>query len=410
MFLRSLVALAAAAASMFGAGPAHATGVGAPLQIDVYNPGEKSLFPVSSEIVTGKTGTILIDAQFQRNDAEALVNKIKATGKPLKLVYVSHSDPDYYFGLDTIKAAFPDAKIVATPQTVAAIKANKDDKLAYWGPILKDNAPRTLVVPQPLHGDRLTLDGHELRIVGLDGPSPDRTFVSIPSARAVVGGIPVAANIHVWIADTQTPESRRNWIKTLDRIAALHPSRVVPGHYLANPDGSEPYTLASVKFTRDYLVAFDAEAAKARNSGELITAMKARYPNLADASSLEMSAKVIKGEMQWPVVGTASAFPAAGKKALVQFGDIGFRLDFKDDHTMTFVGTAGQYQGATDTVEYKAMQIRPQVFMVYWHEPKSGDNVVHVEDFENGIVYTNIAHRNGEFQHLKGTIRIEDAK
>ncbi|VBP10949.1 metallo-beta-lactamase family protein [Burkholderia pseudomallei] len=41
MFLRSLVALAAAAASMFGAGPAHATGVGAPLQIDVYNPGEK---------------------------------------------------------------------------------------------------------------------------------------------------------------------------------------------------------------------------------------------------------------------------------------------------------------------------------------------------------------------------------
>lgn len=373
-------------------------------------PRRKSLFPVSSEIVTGKTGTILIDAQFQRNDAEALVNKIKATGKPLKLVYVSHSDPDYYFGLDTIKAAFPDAKIVATPQTVAAIKANKDDKLAYWGPILKDNAPRTLVVPQPLHGDRLTLDGHELRIVGLDGPSPDRTFVSIPSARAVVGGIPVAANIHVWIADTQTPESRRNWIKTLDRIAALHPSRVVPGHYLANPDGSEPYTLASVKFTRDYLVAFDAEAAKARNSGELITAMKARYPNLADASSLEMSAKVIKGEMQWPVVSTASAFPAAGKKALVQFGDIGFRLDFKDDHTMTFVGTAGQYQGATDTVEYKATQIRPQVFMVYWHEPKSGDNVVHVEDFENGIVYTNIAHRNGEFQHLKGTIRIEDAK
>jgi glyoxylase-like metal-dependent hydrolase (beta-lactamase superfamily II) len=113
----------------------------------VYNPGAKSMFPVSSEIVTGQTDAVLIDAQFQRNDAEALVQKIKATGKKLTTVYISHSDPDYYFGLDVIQAAFPDAKIVATPQTVAAIQASKDGKLAHWGPILKDNAPKALVVP-----------------------------------------------------------------------------------------------------------------------------------------------------------------------------------------------------------------------------------------------------------------------
>jgi hypothetical protein len=28
--------------------------------------------------------------------------------------------------------------------------------------------------------------------------------------------------------------------------------------------------------------------------------MKQRYPGLADTSSLELSAKVIKGEMKWP--------------------------------------------------------------------------------------------------------------
>ncbi|SMG01343.1 Metallo-beta-lactamase superfamily protein PA0057 [Burkholderia singularis] len=313
MSLRIIAALAVTAASVFGPSLVHAQSDRSTLRIDVYNPGEKSVFPVSSEIITGRTGAILIDAQFQRNDAQALVDKIKATGKPLKLVYVSHSDPDYYFGLDTIKAAFPDAKIVATPQTVAAINANKDDKLAYWGPILKDNAPHALVVPQPLDGDTLTLDGHKLRVVGLDGPTPERTFLSIPSERAVVGGIPVAANIHVWIADTQTPESRRHWIETLDRIAALHPARVVPGHYLANPDGSKPYSLAAVKFTRDYLIAFEAQAAKAKNAAELIAAMKARYPNLGDVSSLEISAKVIKGEMQWPVVRASGAAAAASQ-------------------------------------------------------------------------------------------------
>lgn len=271
-----------------------------PLRLDVYNPGAKSMFPVSSEIVTGQADAVLIDAQFQRNDAEALVQKIKATGKKLTTVYISHSDPDYYFGLDVIQAAFPDAKIVATPQTVAAIQASKDGKLAHWGPILKDNAPRALVVPQPLAGDSIELEGRKIQVVGLDGPTPERSFAWIPSLKAVVGGIPVSANIHVWVADTQTPESRRDWIKTLGRIEALHPKTVVPGHYLPNANGSAPYSLASVKFTRDYLRAFEAEAAKAKDSTALIAAMKKRYPKLQDVSSLELGAKVIKGEMKWP--------------------------------------------------------------------------------------------------------------
>ena len=52
-------------------------------------------------------------------------------------------------------------------------------------------------------------------------------------------------------------------------------------------------------FTRDYIKAFDEEALKARNSGELIAAMKKRYPDLGEESSLELSAKVAKGEMKW---------------------------------------------------------------------------------------------------------------
>ncbi|MET3495969.1 glyoxylase-like metal-dependent hydrolase (beta-lactamase superfamily II) [Variovorax boronicumulans] len=298
MFRRALVSAAALSATLALAPlAAHAA---EPLKLDVYNPGAKSMFPVSSELITGQTDAVLIDAQFQRNDAEALVQKIKASGKKLTTVYISHSDPDYYFGLDVIQSAFPDAKIVATPQTVAAIQASKDGKLAHWGPILKDNAPKAVVVPQPLSGDSLELEGRKIQIVGLDSPTPERTFAWIPSIKTVVGGIPVSANIHVWIADTQTPASRSDWLKTLGRIEALHPKTVVPGHYLPNADGSAPYTVASVKFTRGYLQAFETEAKKAKDSAALIAAMKKRYPKLEDTSSLELSAKVIKGEMKWP--------------------------------------------------------------------------------------------------------------
>lgn len=267
-----------------------------PLQVQVYNAGEKAIFPVSSVIVSGARDAILVDAQFQSNDALALVQKIKASGKNLTTVYISHSDPDYYFGLDVIQAAFPAAKIVATPQTVAAIKANMDGKLAYWGPILKGNAPHKLVLPQALQGDRLTLEGRAIDIKGLKGHSPERSYLWIPSLKTVAGGVVVGSGIHIWMADTQTAQSRKDWQTTLSDIAKLKPTLVVPGHFI----GAAPKGLAAVTYTSDYLKAFDADAAKAKDSAELVTAMKARYPQAGQTGSLELSAKVIKGEMTWP--------------------------------------------------------------------------------------------------------------
>ena len=267
-----------------------------PLQLQVYNPGEKAMFPVSSVIVSGEREAILVDAQFQHNDALALVKQIKDSGKTLRTVYISHSDPDYYFGLDVIHAAFPSAKIVATPQTVAAIKANMNGKLAYWAPLMKDNAPRALVLPQVLHADHLSLEGKRIEIKGLKGASPERSYLWIPSLKTVAGGVVVNHGTHVWIADTQTVESRRHWLATLKEIAALKPAVVVPGHFV----GTAPQGLAAVKFTAEYLEKFEQAAAASADSGALTAAMKQSYPALGAVPSLELSAKVIKGEMKWP--------------------------------------------------------------------------------------------------------------
>ena len=284
------------AAGLVSAGLVAHAAAPAPLHLEVYNPGDKGVFPVSSEIITGAHEAILIDAQFQRSDAQALVQKLKASGKTLTTVYISQSDPDYYFGLDVIHAAFPKAKIVATPQTVASIKASMHGKLAYWGPILKDNAPKTLVLPDVLHADHLTLEGRTIDIKGLNGPDAARTYLWIPSIKTVAGGVVVNSGDHVWVADTQTRESRLGWLQTLDSITALKPTTVVPGHFT----GAMPKGLEAVRFTGDYLKTFEVQAAKANNSAELVQAMKAAYPTLAGDASLELSAKVIKGEMKWP--------------------------------------------------------------------------------------------------------------
>ncbi|MCP9268265.1 MBL fold metallo-hydrolase [Xenorhabdus sp. XENO-1] len=266
------------------------------LKLDIYNPGETGIFPVSSEIISGDHEVVLIDAQFKKSDAQELVKMIQQTGKKLTTIYISQSDPDFYFGLDVITTAFPEAKVIASPETIKAINETKDGKLAYWGGILQDQAPKKVIVPEPLKGNTFTVDGEKLIVEGLDGPAADRTFVWVPKLKAVVGGVTVSGNIHVWIADTQTKVSRQHWMQTLDRIKSLKPDTVVPGHYV----GSAPMTLESVTFTQKYLTTLEKELPKAKDSEALIAAMKKHYPNLADESSLELSAKVLKGEMKWP--------------------------------------------------------------------------------------------------------------
>jgi len=262
----------------------------APLKLDVFNPGEAAIFPVASVIVSGDKDAVLIDAQFSRGEALKLVDKIKATGKHLTTIYISHDDPDFYFGLDVIHAAFPDAKIVATPAVIAGIERKKAAKVAFWGPILKDNAPQEVIVPQPLQGNAITLEGKKLEIK--DAP---RGYVWIPSIKAVVGGVVLFNDLHVWMADTQTPESRRQWLATLDGIAALKPVTVVPGHF--KPGAA--LTTEAISYTRNYVTSFENETAKAADSAALIARMKALYPSAGLLGGLDTSAKVAKGEMKW---------------------------------------------------------------------------------------------------------------
>lgn len=267
----------------------------ADLALEVYNPGATAVFPVTSVLVSGEKEVVLVDAQFGKSQAEQVVQKIRASGKQLTAIYISHGDPDYYFGLETLTAAFPEAKVLASAPTVEHIKQTVDGKLQYWGPILKADAPAKAVVPQVLKGDSLMLEGQRLQVVGLDGPQPDRSFLWIPSIKAVVGGVVVAENIHVWMADTQAPQSHKDWLATLAGIEKLQPRTVIPGHYL----GESSRSLAAVTFTAGYIKAFDEETARAKDSAALIAAMKQRYPNLGDDSSLALSAKVAKGEMKW---------------------------------------------------------------------------------------------------------------
>ena len=103
------------------------------------------------------------------------------------------------------------------------------------------------------------------------------------------------ANVHVWTADSPTAADRAAWVKRLDEMQALQPKTVVPGHQAGAYDLS-PQVIGQ---TRNYLLTFEQNLKKAKNSGELINAMKQAYPSLPGESSMELGAKVATSEMKW---------------------------------------------------------------------------------------------------------------
>ncbi|WP_420823747.1 NAD(P)-binding domain-containing protein [Streptomyces torulosus] len=215
------------------------------------------------------------------------------SGKKLTTVFVSHGDPDFYFGAEVIADAFPDAVFVATPHVIEHIRHSYEGKLKAWA-ALGPNLPTRLVDLTPLTGD-LTMEGHRFELKGGPAALPDRHYLWQAGSRTLLGGVLLFQHEHVWVADTPAPGDRAAWIDLLDEMAALDPELVVPGHRLPGT----PADASAIAATREYLLSFEEELGKATDGAALTEALVARYPDNGMGIAAQIGAKVAKGEMTW---------------------------------------------------------------------------------------------------------------
>ncbi|MFF7845009.1 MBL fold metallo-hydrolase [Streptomyces ossamyceticus] len=247
----------------------------------------------TATLVTGENEALLVDAGFTRADGHRLAAEVLDSGKQLTTVFVSHGDPDFYFGAEVIADAFPDAVFVATPHVIEHIRHSYEGKLKAWA-ALGPNLPTRLVDLTPLTGD-LTLEGHRFELKGGPAALPDRHYLWQAGSRTLLGGVLLFQREHVWVADTPTPGDRAAWVDLLDEMAALDPELVVPGHRLPGA----PADASAIAATRAYLLAFEEELGKAADGAALTEALVARYPDNGMGIAAQIGAKVAKGEMTW---------------------------------------------------------------------------------------------------------------
>ncbi len=236
----------------------------APLTLDVFT-AQPQGFLVTSTLIFGEKDAVLIDAQFTLSEAHRLVAQLLESNKNLKTVFITHAHPDHFFGLEVVKAQFPNAEVITTPAVLEEMKALAPAKLAQWKPLYGANLTSAPVFPKAFAGDHLELEGQRLELISLSaGESAAATVVWIPSIKAAIVGDLAYSEVHVWLADADAGR-RENWLKSLRQIKALGPQVVVAGHEAPNAKR----TAAVLDDTAAYLKDFNVALTTSKNADEL---------------------------------------------------------------------------------------------------------------------------------------------
>jgi len=274
-----------------------------PLELEVFMSSEDHMgLGVASAIVYGEKDAVLIDAQFTLSNAYRLVAEIIETGRDLKTIYITHVHPDHFMGLPVVKRAFPQARVVALPTIADDVNRSFDFKLEYWGnKVLGHNGAKTKVAVEALTEPVIMLEGRRLEILGpFHADAPNSSAVWIPSIRTVVASDVIYDHAHVWLSATKTPAMMQEWLDVLDRLDALKPVVVVPGH----APSAEYLSPASIDYTRRYIETFREAMKTSEDSTALRAEMNRIYPDAAMPFCLEYSSKILKDgwtwEGQWP--------------------------------------------------------------------------------------------------------------
>ncbi|MCZ0856344.1 hypothetical protein OCL90_14365, partial [Enterococcus faecalis] len=61
----------------------------------------------TATIIENNGRGLLVDTQFSKEDADRIVQLVKSNNIDIETIYISYSDPDYYFGTDQIERSLP---------------------------------------------------------------------------------------------------------------------------------------------------------------------------------------------------------------------------------------------------------------------------------------------------------------
>ncbi|PFK54953.1 MBL fold metallo-hydrolase [Bacillus thuringiensis] len=258
--------------------------------------GNESLMWVANTVtlIYGEQDAVLVDTFLTIEQNQNLIDWIAESGKNLTTIYITHGHGDHFFGIKMILDRFPQAKAIATPDAVKAMREQIAPEYveSFWNKLFPGQVPTSLITAEEIEEDEFYLEGNKLVVVNTGyTDTSNTTALHVPSINLVVGGDAVYNDIHLYMAETNK-QTRLEWITVLDKLEALNPLTVVAGHKKPENDDNPKI----ITETRNYIQDFNKLEEITASSQELYAKMLELYPNRANPGSLWGSAKAAKAK------------------------------------------------------------------------------------------------------------------
>ena len=248
---------------------------------------------MASTLIFGDKDAVLVDAYLTTRQTTALADWVASKGKNLTAIYITHGHGDHWFGVSTLLDRFPNAKVVATPNTVKVMRQNASPQAldGAWKPGFPGQIPDKLVIAEGLKGNVIDLEGRQLVPVELGHTDTDyTTCLHVPSIGLVVAGDAAYNDVHLYLAESNA-EKRKEWIAALDKIESLRPRAVIASH--KRPENEDNPRI--IEETRQYIRDFDRLVETTKTAQELYDKMLQLYPNRVNPGwALWSSARAVK--------------------------------------------------------------------------------------------------------------------
>ena len=144
--------------------------------------GEPHLFqPLAVTLISGERDAVLVDPPLTNEQARLVGDWVAASGKRLTHILITHGHGDHWFSADVLAQRFSgqeqQVQVVATPAAIAQMHGNLAVREQFWETLWPGQIPPSPVTAIAVPDNRITLEGHEIRIIEVGHTDSDDTGV-----------------------------------------------------------------------------------------------------------------------------------------------------------------------------------------------------------------------------------------
>ena len=187
-------------------------------------------------IATPGGGIVVIDVQRDLVHAAEAVAAVRAVGKPVRAVLITHPHPDHYTGIGLFRKAFPGVIVYASRATADTIRNDTYGASAATQRDAPAITPQVFVPPGETFDGNTTLQIDGLTIVARElgrGEAHSTTAYYLPVTKDLFVGDAVLNRLHGPILEAASGP----WLGILDRLETTFPNAqtIHPGHGPSGP-------------------------------------------------------------------------------------------------------------------------------------------------------------------------------